>query len=135
MLMDRNYIFNLEIKENNSLIDNKKNYLIELINNINEFSDENQMITIIYTVSEEKLNLDQLKQFLFKKEVNKRIKLILMDGCIDNFEEFFNTSEYIIFYNFPYLFKNMIIFFKEYLIHFSKNRRKVSFFHLSLMYL
>jgi hypothetical protein len=131
--MDRNYIISLEIKESNNLVVSKKNYLNNLIKNINEFSDENQTITIIYTVSEEKLNLEQLQQSLFgKSDIHKRIKIILIDDFFFDFEEFFKTSEYIIFYNFPYMFKNMILFFRKYLFYYSKNKRKVHFFQLSL---
>jgi hypothetical protein len=131
--MDKNYSNFLELKETNNLIVNKKNYLNNLIKNINEFSDEDQTITIIYTVSDEKLNLEQLQQYLFGKSViPRRIKIILIDDFFFDFEEFFKTSEYIIFYNFPYMFKNMILFFRKYLFFYSKNKRKVHFFQLTL---
>ena len=133
-LMEKNYVTNLEILKKKDLMNNKQKSLHTLIKKIKStgFKTDDSVLTIIYSSCDEIFFDKSLYKLLQLQEINKRVKLKTLDECIDTFETFYNTSEYIIFYNFSWITKNMRKFFNIFSYFFLKKPKKITFYQLSM---
>ena len=136
--MDKNYVTKLEIMGKPNLMKNKKNCLTSLIKKIKfkGFKSNEKIITVINSLCEDKFNdTKKIINFLEIKENEKRVKVMRIDDFLDECEAYFNNSEFVIFYNFSWNTKNILLLLKNYLEFFKKTAQKITFFQLAIKYI